>query len=109
MPGLGMAVDVYDDMGQPRKRKRGTGLHPAVSFDAGGFLERSGRHGVITKPVSRFWVWCHGDFIELTGHHGDDYSRALRRDAESGRRAYRGTAEIYRQVEKIDEVLDSRW
>jgi acetoacetyl-CoA synthetase len=50
-------------------------------------------------------VWCHGDFAELTEHGGVIiYGRS---DAVLNPGGVRiGTAEIYRQVERIDEVLE---
>jgi acetoacetyl-CoA synthetase len=51
-------------------------------------------------------VWCHGDYVELTGHGGMViYGRS---DAVLNPGGVRiGTAEIYRQVEQLDEVLES--
>jgi acetoacetyl-CoA synthetase len=51
-------------------------------------------------------VWCHGDYAELTERDGVViYGRS---DAVLNPGGVRiGTAEIYRQVEQLDEVLDS--
>ena len=51
-------------------------------------------------------VWCHGDYVELTEHDGlVIYGRS---DAVLNPGGVRiGTAEIYRQVEKLDEVMES--
>src|SRR5215470_8798442 len=51
-------------------------------------------------------VWCHGDFIEITAHGGAIiYGRS---DAVLNPGGVRiGTAEIYRQVEQLDEVVES--
>jgi acetoacetyl-CoA synthetase len=51
-------------------------------------------------------IWCHGDFVELTAHDGMIiYGRS---DAVLNPAGVRiGTAEIYRQVEQVDEVLES--
>jgi acetoacetyl-CoA synthetase len=51
-------------------------------------------------------VWCHGDYVEPTAHDGMIiYGRS---DAVLNPGGVRiGTAEIYRQVEKLDEVLES--
>ena len=51
-------------------------------------------------------VWCHGDFVELTEHDGIIiYGRS---DAVLNPGGVRiGTAEIYRQVEQLDEVIES--
>ena len=51
-------------------------------------------------------VWAHGDYAKKTGHHG--YVIEGRSDATLNPGGVRiGTAEIYRQVETIDEILDS--
>jgi acetoacetyl-CoA synthetase len=51
-------------------------------------------------------VWCHGDYVELTERGGMViYGRS---DAVLNPGGVRiGTAEIYRQVEQLDEVLES--
>jgi acetoacetyl-CoA synthetase len=51
-------------------------------------------------------VWCHGDYVELTAHDGlIIYGRS---DAVLNPGGVRiGTAEIYRQAEQIDEVVES--
>jgi acetoacetyl-CoA synthetase len=51
-------------------------------------------------------VWCHGDFVELTEHDGVIiYGRSDATLNPGGVRI--GTAEIYRQVEQLDEVVES--
>ena len=51
-------------------------------------------------------VWAHGDYAKKTGHHG--YVIEGRSDATLNPGGVRiGTAEIYRQVEALDEVLES--
>jgi acetoacetyl-CoA synthetase len=51
-------------------------------------------------------VWCHGDYVELTEHGGMIiYGRS---DAVLNPGGVRiGTAEIYRQVEQLDEIVES--
>jgi acetoacetyl-CoA synthetase len=50
--------------------------------------------------------WAHGDYVMLTDHNG--YVIFGRSDATLNPGGVRiGTAEIYRQVEKLDEVLES--
>lgn len=50
-------------------------------------------------------VWCHGDFVELTVHDGMIFYG--RSDAVLNPGGVRiGTAEIYRQVETFDEVVE---
>jgi acetoacetyl-CoA synthetase len=51
-------------------------------------------------------IWCHGDFSEITAHDGVIiYGRSDATLNPGGVRI--GTAEIYRQVEKLPEVLES--
>jgi acetoacetyl-CoA synthetase len=51
-------------------------------------------------------VWCHGDFAELTEHGGVIiYGRSDATLNPGGVRI--GTAEIYRQVEQLDEIEES--
>ena len=51
-------------------------------------------------------VWCHGDYAQLTAHDGLIIHG--RSDAVLNPGGVRiGTAEIYREVEQIDEVLES--
>jgi acetoacetyl-CoA synthetase len=51
-------------------------------------------------------IWCHGDWVELTAHDGMIiYGRSDATLNPGGVRI--GTAEIYRQVEELDEVVES--
>jgi acetoacetyl-CoA synthetase len=51
-------------------------------------------------------VWCHGDYVEITAHDGlVIYGRSDATLNPGGVRI--GTAEIYRQVEQLPEVLES--
>jgi acetoacetyl-CoA synthetase len=51
-------------------------------------------------------IWCHGDFSELTAHDGVIIHG--RSDATLNPGGVRiGTAEIYRQVEQLPEILES--
>jgi acetoacetyl-CoA synthetase len=109
--GLGMAVDVFDDDGKSVQGEKGelvcTRPFPVmpVSFwnDPDGAKYRA-------AYFERFpGTWCHGDFAEKTVH-GDDcgfviYGRSDALLKPGGVRI--GTAEIYRQVEKLPEVLES--
>ncbi|GGY06111.1 acetoacetate--CoA ligase [Paludibacterium paludis] len=106
--GLGMAVDVVDEQGRPLRKEKGelvcTGPFPSmpVGFwnDPDGSRYRSAYFG-------RFeGVWCHGDFAEITEHDGVIiYGRS---DAVLNPGGVRiGTAEIYRQVETFDDVVES--
>ena len=51
-------------------------------------------------------VWCHGDYVELTAHGGVIFHG--RSDATLNPGGVRiGTAEIYRQVEQLPEIVES--
>ncbi|MEE8548986.1 MAG: acetoacetate--CoA ligase, partial [Alphaproteobacteria bacterium] len=105
---LGMAVEVFDDVGTPVRSVKGelvcTAPFPSmpVSFwnDADGAKYRA-------AYFERYpGVWHHGDFIELTEHGGVIIHG--RSDATLNPGGVRiGTAEIYRQVEQLDEVVEA--
>jgi len=107
VPGLGMAVDVFDDAGAPVRGVPGelvcTRPFPSmpVAFwnDSDGSRYRS-------AYFERFPnVWCHGDFALYTDHGG--LIILGRSDATLNPGGVRiGTAEIYRQVERLDEVVE---
>lgn len=106
--GLGMAVDIFNQQGQPVRQEKGelvcTKPFPSmpVAFwnDPTGEKYRSAYFGRFAN------IWCHGDFAELTEHDGMIiYGRS---DAVLNPGGVRiGTAEIYRQVEQVHEVLES--
>lgn len=108
MRGLGMAVDVYDDNGRPVREAPGelvcTRPFPSmpVAFwnDPDGALYRAAYFEQIPG------VWRHGDWAEITPHDGLVIHG--RSDATLNPGGVRiGTAEIYRQVEQIPEVVES--
>ncbi|MDZ7828164.1 MAG: acetoacetate--CoA ligase [Halofilum sp. (in: g-proteobacteria)] len=105
---LGMDVQAFDDSGEAVTDRRG---------------ELVCRRAAPSMPV-RFWndadgeryrrayferfpgVWAHGDFVTITGDGGVIIHG--RSDATLNPGGVRiGTAEIYRQVETIDEIADS--
>ncbi len=107
--GLGMAVDVFDDQGRSAPVGQAGELVCTAPFPS--------------MPV-RFWndpdgakyhdayfdtfpnVWRHGDWVERTAHDGLIIHG--RSDATLNPQGVRiGTAEIYRQVEQLDEVVES--
>jgi acetoacetyl-CoA synthetase len=106
--GLGMKVEVFDDSGRPVRGEQGelvcTAPFPSmpVSFwndPDGKIYQRS--------YFERFpGVWAHGDYAELTEHDGIIIHG--RSDAVLNPGGVRiGTAEIYRAVEILPEVLES--
>jgi acetoacetyl-CoA synthetase len=106
--GLGMKVEVYDDEGKPVQGKKGELVctRPFPSMPIGFWNDPDGKryHDAYFAKFAN--VWCHGDYVELTGHGGMIiYGRS---DAVLNPGGVRiGTAEIYRQVEQLDEVLES--
>jgi acetoacetyl-CoA synthetase len=105
---LGMAVDVFDDEGAPVRGEKGelvcTRPFPTVPL---GFLDDPGDARFKAAYFEMFPdIWTHGDYIMLTEHDGIViYGRSDATLNPGGVRI--GTAEIYRQVEKLDEVQES--
>ncbi|MGB3718122.1 MAG: acetoacetate--CoA ligase [Proteobacteria bacterium] len=107
-PGLGMAVDVFDDEGKPLRRGKGelVCVRPFPSMPICFWNDPDGQK-YTGAYFSRFEnVWHHGDFAEWTEHGGMIIHG--RSDATLNPGGVRiGTAEIYRQVEKLPEVQES--
>ncbi len=106
---LGMKVEVYDEAGRPLPPGRKGELvctMPFPSMPVGFWNDPDGRK-YRAAYFERFpGVWQHGDYVELTGHGGVIiYGRS---DAVLNPGGVRiGTAEIYRQVEQLDEIVES--
>jgi acetoacetyl-CoA synthetase len=107
-PGLGMAVDVFDDAGRPVREGAGelvcTLPFPSMPV---GFWKDDGGARYRAAYFERFpGVWHHGDFAEWTAHGGMIIHG--RSDATLNPGGVRiGTAEIYRQVEQEGEVVEA--
>ncbi len=106
--GLGMAVEVYDDEGNAITDKKGELVctqtfpsQPAFFWgDEGGQKYHDAYFAVYEN------VWHHGDYVSLTPEGGVIiYGRSDATLNPGGVRI--GTAEIYRHVEQLDEVLES--
>ena len=106
--GLGMAVEVFDDDGKPLRGEKGELVctKPFPPMPLGFWGDADGRK-YQDAYYDRFPnVWCHGDFVELTDHGGlVFYGRSDATLNPGGVRI--GTAEIYRQVEALDEVVEA--
>ena len=106
--GLGMAFDVFDDAGQPVKAEKGELVctRPFPSMPVGFWNDADGSK-YRAAYFERFDnIWCHGDFAERTNHDG--FVIYGRSDATLNPGGVRiGTAEIYRQVEQLPEVVES--
>ncbi len=106
--GLGLAVDVWDDQGRAVRGEKGelvcTAPFPSMPVAFWNDADGSRYHNAY---FVRFpGVWCHGDFAEITEHGGMIIHG--RSDAVLNPGGVRiGTAEIYRQVEQIDEVMEA--
>ena len=106
--GLGMAVEIRNDHGQPVVGEKGELVctQPFPSMPVGFWGDDDGEK-YRKAYFDRFDnVWCHGDYAELTAHGGMViYGRS---DAVLNPGGVRiGTAEIYRQVETFPQVLES--
>jgi acetoacetyl-CoA synthetase len=106
--GLGMKVEAYNSQGKPVIGEQGelvcTASFPSMPIyfwnDPEGIKYRAAYFDVFPN------VWHHGDFIEITEHGGVKIFG--RSDATLNPAGVRiGTAEIYRQVESLDEISDS--
>jgi acetoacetyl-CoA synthetase len=106
--GLGMAVDIFDAQGKAVMEEKGelvcTRPFPSMPL---GFWHDEGNRRYRAAYFERFQnVWCHGDFALLTETGGMViYGRS---DAVLNPGGVRiGTAEIYAQVNSLDEIIDS--
>ncbi len=106
--GLGMKVEILNDTGQPVIAETGelSCSLPFPSMPVFFWADEDGskyRQAYFDKIPN---TWCHGDYAQLTAHGGlIIYGRSDATLNPGGVRI--GTAEIYRQVEKLDEVLES--
>jgi len=106
--GLGMKVEIFDEEGRSIVGRPGelvcTAPFPSMPIyfwnDPSGEKYRSAYFGYFAN------AWRHGDWAGLTGHDGVViYGRSDATLNPGGVRI--GTAEIYRQVEQLPEVLES--
>jgi acetoacetyl-CoA synthetase len=106
---LGMAVDVFDERGRSLPAGEKGELvctRPFPSMPVGFWNDPDGRKYHAAYFERYPGVWHHGDFIARTEHDG--FVIYGRSDAVLNPGGIRiGTAEIYRQVEQFDEVLES--
>ena len=108
MRGLGMAVEIFDDSAQSVAGVPGELVctRPFPSMPVKFWNDPDG-----TKYRAAYFdhfpgVWRHGDWAEITGHDGLIIHG--RSDATLNPGGVRiGTAEVYRQVEQVPEVMES--
>jgi acetoacetyl-CoA synthetase len=106
--GLGMAVDVFDENGKSTRGEKGELVctKPFPAMPVGFWNDPDGAKYRAAYFEKYPGVWRHGDWCEITEHGGIIiYGRS---DAVLNPGGVRiGTAEIYRQVEQLDEVVES--
>lgn len=108
MRGLGMAVEVFGDDGTPVRGAPGELVctRPFPSMPVAFWNDPEGALYRAAYFEHTPGVWRHGDWAEITAHDGLIIHG--RSDATLNPGGVRiGTAEIYRQVEQIPEVLES--
>jgi len=106
--GLGLAVEVFDDGGQSLKEEKGelvcTQTFPSQPAFFWGDTTGEKYHNAYFAKYDN--IWHHGDYVKLTKHGGVViYGRSDATLNPGGVRI--GTAEIYRYVEQLDEVIES--
>ncbi|MEQ1774515.1 MAG: acetoacetate--CoA ligase [Burkholderiales bacterium] len=107
-PGLGLKVEVFDEDARSLRGEKGelvcTAPFPSMPLGFWNDADGSKYHAAYFDKYPN--VWRHGDYLEYTEHGGlIIYGRS---DAVLNPGGVRiGTAEIYRQVEKLDEVVES--
>jgi acetoacetyl-CoA synthetase len=106
--GLGMAVEIWNQQGQPTFGEKGELVCTKPFPNAPIYFWNDTDN---EKYLSAYFetypgIWAQGDYGEITEHNGVIIHG--RSDAVLNPGGVRiGTAEIYRQVEKLDEIIDS--
>ncbi|MGR3914837.1 MAG: acetoacetate--CoA ligase [Gammaproteobacteria bacterium] len=105
--GLGMDVRVFSDGAAARGQCGELVCAKAFPSMPLGFWGEPDERRYRAAYFSRFEnIWAQGDFAEITAHDG--FIIHGRSDAALNPGGVRiGTAEIYRQVERLDEILES--
>jgi acetoacetyl-CoA synthetase len=106
--GLGMAVDVFAEDGTPLRGRAGelvcTKPFPSMPVAFWNDPNNAKYHDAYFAQYEN--VWRHGDWAEITAHGGLVITG--RSDATLNPGGVRiGTAEIYRQVEQLPEIIES--
>ncbi len=106
--GLGMKVEAYDSLGRSVVGEKGELVCSLSAPSMPIYFWNDPDFRKYHKAYFSIYpgVWQHGDYIEITEHGGVIiYGRSDATLNPGGVRI--GTAEIYRQVENIPEILDS--
>ena len=106
--GLGMAVAIFNDQGQAVFQEQGelvcTQAFPSMPI---GFWKDENKQLYRQTYFEKFpGVWTHGDFAEITIHQGLIISGRSDSTLKPGGVRI-GTAEIYRQIDGIAEILEA--
>ena len=106
--GLGMAVEIWDNQGKSVRNQPGelvcTKSFPSKPVFFWNDPEGERYHHAYFARFDN--IWCHGDWAELTENNGLIITG--RSDAVLNPGGVRiGTAEIYREVEKIPSIIES--
>lgn len=106
--GLGMAVEIWDDSGSAITEQKGELVctRPFPSAPIYFWNDPDNQKYLAAYFETYPGVWAQGDYAEITSHGGVIIHG--RSDAVLNPGGVRiGTAEIYRQVEKLHEIVDS--
>ncbi|MCD4735420.1 MAG: acetoacetate--CoA ligase, partial [Bacteroidales bacterium] len=106
--GLGMDVDCYNEFGKSVRGKQGELICKSAFPSMPVFFWNDPENKKFKKAYFDVYpgIWRHGDYIEITNHGG--IKMFGRSDATLNPQGVRiGTAEIYRVVEKLEEIEDS--
>jgi acetoacetyl-CoA synthetase len=106
--GLGMAVEVWNEAGQPVVGEKGELVctQPFPSMPLGFWGDQDGARYRAAYFEQCPGVWCQGDYAEEQAEGGLQIHG--RSDAVLNPGGVRiGTAEIYRQVDKVEDVVES--
>ena len=106
--GLGMAVEIWDDHGKPIREEKGelvcVQAFPSMPIYFWGDVDKAKYEATYFERYGD--VWAQGDYAEITQNNGlIIYGRSDATLNPGGVRI--GTAEIYRQVDILDEIQES--
>ncbi|MBL7206976.1 MAG: acetoacetate--CoA ligase [Desulfobacterales bacterium] len=106
--GLAMKVEAFDENGKPVINRQGelvcTAAFPSMPIYFWNDPDNKKYHSAYFEVYPN--IWAHSDYIEITDQGGVIMSG--RSDATLNPGGVRiGTAEIYRQIEQIEEIEDS--